>query len=43
MLNYYALKNISVFLHTMATGYRKTQKLFTSRQVALIFEFLGEP
>ena len=27
----------------VATGYRKTQKLFTARQVALIYEFLGEP
>lgn len=25
------------------TGYHHRQKLFTSRQVALIFEFLGEP
>lgn len=25
------------------TGYRKSQKLFTSRQHALILEFLGEP
>lgn len=25
------------------TGYRSKQRLFTSRQVALIFEFLGEP
>ena len=25
------------------TGYRRNQRLFTSRQVALIFEFLGEP
>ena len=26
-----------------ATGYRKTQKLFTARQVALIYQYLGEP
>jgi hypothetical protein len=25
------------------TGYRRNQRLFTSRQVALIFEYLGEP
>ena len=25
------------------TGYRRSQRLFTSRQVALIFEYLGEP
>ena len=25
------------------TGYRRTQRIFTSRQVALIFEYLGEP
>ncbi|MBR0201771.1 MAG: DUF4248 domain-containing protein [Bacteroidaceae bacterium] len=25
------------------SGYRKTQKLFTSYQVRLIFEYLGEP
>ncbi len=25
------------------TNYRVTQQLFTSRQVALIFEYLGEP
>ena len=25
------------------TGYRRTQRVFTSRQVALIFEYLGEP
>ena len=25
------------------TGYRRTQRIFTSRQVALIFEHLGEP
>ena len=25
------------------TNYRVTQRLFTSRQVALIFEYLGEP
>ena len=25
------------------TGYRNKQRLFTSRQVALIFEYLGEP
>lgn len=25
------------------TGYRRNQRLFTSRQVALIFEHLGEP
>ena len=24
-------------------GYRRTQRIFTSRQVALIFEHLGEP
>ena len=26
-----------------ATGYRKTQKLFTARQVDLIYTYLGEP
>lgn len=26
-----------------ATGYRSTQRILSSRQVALIFEFLGEP
>lgn len=26
-----------------ATGYRTTQRIFTSRQVELIFEHLGEP
>ena len=25
------------------TGYYRKQKVFTSRQVALIFEYLGEP
>ena len=25
------------------TNYRVTQRMFTSRQVALIFEYLGEP
>ena len=25
------------------TGYRRTQRVFTSRQLALIFEYLGEP
>ena len=25
------------------TGYHRTQRLFTSRQVAMIFEHLGEP
>lgn len=25
------------------TGYRTKQRMFTSRQVALIFEYLGEP
>ena len=25
------------------TDYRVTQRMFTSRQVALIFEYLGEP
>ena len=25
------------------TGYRRNQRVFTSRQVALIFEYLGEP
>ena len=25
------------------TNYRATQRMFTSRQVALIFEYLGEP
>ena len=25
------------------TNYRRTQQVFTSRQVALIFEYLGEP
>ena len=25
------------------TGYRRKQKVFTSKQVALIFEYLGEP
>ena len=25
------------------TNYRSTQQIFTSRQVALIFEYLGEP
>ena len=25
------------------TGYRKRQKVLTSRQVALIFEYLGDP
>ena len=25
------------------TSYRSTQQIFTSRQVALIFEYLGEP
>ncbi len=25
------------------TGYRNKQRLFTSRQVALIFDYLGEP
>ena len=25
------------------TGYHSKQRLFTSRQVALIFEYLGEP
>ena len=25
------------------TGYRRSQRVFTSRQVALIFEYLGEP
>lgn len=25
------------------TGYRTKQRLFTSKQVALIFEYLGEP
>ena len=25
------------------TGYRRTQRIFTSRQAALIFEYLGEP
>ncbi len=25
------------------TGYRSTQRIFTSRQVELIFHFLGEP
>lgn len=27
----------------MQTDYRKNQRMFTSRQVSLIFEFLGEP
>ena len=26
-----------------ATDYRTTQRMFTSKQVALIFEYLGEP
>lgn len=26
-----------------ASGYYKTQKVFTSRQVAIIIDFLGEP
>ena len=26
-----------------ATGYVQTQRIFTSRQVALIFHYLGEP
>ena len=25
------------------TGYRRSQRVFTSRQMALIFEYLGEP
>lgn len=27
----------------LRTGYRKSQKLFTSLQVRLIFDYLGEP
>ena len=46
-----ALNRLALWIDTNAplsealsqTGYRRTQRIFTSRQVALIFEYLGEP
>ena len=46
-----ALNGLALWIDTNAplsealaqTGYRRTQRIFTSRQVALIFEYLGEP
>ena len=46
-----ALNRLSLWIRTNTklaealkeTEYRPTQRMFTSRQVALIFEYLGEP
>ena len=35
--------NIQLTEALKQTNYRSTQQIFTSRQVALIFEYLGEP
>ena len=35
--------NVSLSEALVQTGYNPRQRLFTSKQVALIFEFLGEP
>ena len=35
-----ALNRLALWIKT---NYRTTQRMFTSRQVALIFEYLGEP
>jgi len=35
--------NLKLYEALQQTGYRDTQKVFTSMQVALIFEYLGRP
>ena len=35
--------NEALYSALKATGYRSTQQIFTSKQVGLIFEYLGRP
>ncbi|EKU89030.1 DUF4248 domain-containing protein [Bacteroides oleiciplenus] len=35
--------NAVLYSALLATGYRPTQQIFTSKQVCLIFEYLGRP
>ena len=35
--------NESLYAALQAAGYKTNQRLFTTRQVAIIFEYLGEP
>lgn len=36
-------RNVALYQVLLETGYRPAQQIFTSRQVALIFEHLGRP
>lgn len=42
-LNEWLKKNTQLMEALTATGYYKTQRVFTTKQVRLIFEYLGEP
>lgn len=42
-LSYWIKRNKQLAEALRQTDYRATQRVFTSRQVALIFEYLGEP
>ena len=42
-LVYWIKKNTQLSEALAQTGYQHNQRLFTSKQVALIFEYLGEP
>ena len=35
--------NIALYTELQKTGYKNSQQILTSRQVALVFEYLGEP
>ena len=35
--------NVTLYTELQKTGYRNSQQILTSRQVALVFEYLGEP
>lgn len=35
--------NVELMEHLLQSGYKTRQKVFTSYQVRLIFEYLGEP
>lgn len=35
--------NVALYTELQKTGYKNSQQILTSRQVALVFEYLGEP